>query len=98
MNQQNTTQTFSFGYQQHGDGEYDPLFKNAQTNVTLDQDEPWTKAMYQFCLFLSGIYGYDIADQIMIYRKHDESLQSLTSVVFDQGGYQWPTTTADEDE
>lgn len=92
------TQTYTFHYTQEGDGQYDPLFQTADKSITLPQDEPWPRVMYEFCKFLSGIYGYDIADQLVIYKKHNDSYNPLTSVVFDNGGYVWPLSGEDEDE
>ena len=38
-------------------------------------------------MFLSGVYGYDIAEQIMIHNKYMDDAQSLTTVVFDNNGH-----------
>lgn len=94
MNEVN--QSYSFNYTQYSNDEFDPKMQSASRDVTLSQDDPWPKVMYQFCLFLSGVYGYDIADQITIYNKYNDSYQTLTSRVFDSGGY--PDTSAFEDE
>ena len=95
------TRSFSFSFSQYNEQNdpFDPPAQSGSRDVTMSQDDPWTKVMYQFCLFLSGVYGYDIADQIMVYNKHTDTTRSLTEIVFEHGGYPWPAGAEyDEDE
>lgn len=83
----NVNQSYSFSYTQYSNDSFDPHMQSASRDVTLSQDDPWSKVMYQFCLFLSGIYGYDISDQIMVYNKYTDTTTALTDLVFTNGGY-----------
>ena len=89
-------QNYTFSYTKYGNDEFDPKMQSASRDVTMCEDDPWPKVMYQFCLFLSGVYGYDIADQIQVYSKYTDTTTSLTSLVFDNNGY--PDISAFDDE
>lgn len=81
------TKNYRFEVSHYGDGRYDAKFTEANRMVTVDEDTPWPKVLNEFCMFLSGVYGYDIAEQIMIHNKYMDDAQSLTTVVFDNNGH-----------
>lgn len=81
------TKEYSFDMSHFGDGQYDAHTTSASRRVSLDEDAPWPKVMYEFCMFLSGIYGYDIADQIIVKNKVSGDESSLTTLVFENNGY-----------
>ncbi len=66
---------YTFSYQQH-DPNNSPYPEFTTTEKTVDFGEcadPWTPVLYEFCNFLSGIYGYNITEQVFVSQYSFES-------------------------
>lgn len=59
-----------------------PFPEVSETRKTIDFAEdfdPWTPVLYEFCNFLSGIYGYNITQQVFVERHnfHDSEAEMV---------------------
>jgi hypothetical protein len=59
---------YSFQYSRHDpDNAPHPEFTESQKTVEFSDDvDPWTPVLYEFCTFLSGIYGYNITEKVFV--------------------------------
>lgn len=46
-----------------------PLQIDARKRITVDECSPWPVVLREFTNFLSGIYGYDISEQVFVKEK-----------------------------
>lgn len=49
-----------------------PVASNAQKSITVSDDSAWPVIMREFANFLSGIYGYNITEKVLLDEWYGE--------------------------
>jgi hypothetical protein len=59
---------YAFQYRRHDpDNAPHPEYTESEKAVEFSDDtDPWTPVLYEFCNFLSGIYGYNITEKVFV--------------------------------
>lgn len=79
MDKDTTNYTFECRESTEGMVEF-PKYKDTNVSLEFDSSVRWICVLYEFCKFLSSIYGYDIVDQVEVNGNSlgSEALNPLT--------------------
>jgi hypothetical protein len=79
MFEERRTVTYTFSYSGDIDPEslQYPVHTRANKNITVNDESTWRVPMREFANFLSGIYGYNITEQVFVKSPFDEDFVGL---------------------
>lgn len=79
MYEERRTANYTFSYS--GDITPDcvqfPVHTRSNKNITVSEDSTWRVPLREFANFLSGVYGYNITEQVFVKSPLDEDFVGL---------------------